>query len=855
MKQLELPIEGMTCQNCVRHVVGALEQVPGVQSAQVSLADRRAVVAVDDHPPVQLHQLANAVRGAGYQVPGVVASNADTPSAAPPVSLVSLSLSGDGQPRPVPQLPTAPIPPVSPTAASPAPPTAPPQDAERLLLGIEGMHCASCVVSVEKALTQTPGVVSARVNLATHQATVRHQPEIAPADALVAAVARAGYGAKPVTVAAGGAALGEDPNRREARTWRARFLFSLVVLLPVVAVHFVSHDVAARLTWMVVALATVQQFTTGLPYYAGAWKRLRYGSANMDTLVALGTSAAYVAGWSEVGSHGASMAFMDAGIILSFITLGRWLEALAKSRASGAIRTLVDLLPQQATVERNATATVVATSQVSIGETLLVLPGQKIPLDGRVLSGTSDVNEAWLTGEPLPTTKRSGDSVFAGTINGDALLRVQVTRAASETSLAQAIELVRAAQESKASVQRLADRVVAGFVPVVLAIAAVTFGVWMLASGDWHEALTYPIAVLVVACPCALGLATPTAILVASGRGATHGILIKHAQALEAAGRITAIAVDKTGTITTGRPQIVEALPAHGDARNWLSLAAAAQATSAHPLAKAVLAYASEHRIAFEPAQSLDVLPGEGIRAQAVGQRVLIGHEGLLEREGVTVSADVQGVLAQRRSAGQTPLLVAVDGRHAGTLFASDTIAEGSREAVHELQQLGIDVMLLSGDRLATAQHVAAQVGIAHVVAEVKPAEKQREIERLRTSGQVVAMVGDGINDAPALAAADLGIAIGAGADIALDAADIVLMRHDLRTVAAAIKLSRATLRTIKQNLFWAFAYNLLLIPFAAGVFVPLLGIRLPAALSAVAMALSSVTVVLNSLLLARKRL
>jgi Cu+-exporting ATPase len=618
--------------------------------------------------------------------------------------------------------------------------------------------------------------------------------------------------------------------------------------------HFAPHDVSERLTWLIVALATTQQAATGWPFYVGALRRLRFGGTNMDTLIALGTTAAYGAGLAELGASHVSMSFMDAGIILCFIALGRWLEAAAKSRASSAIRKLVDLLPQEATVERTAEAVVVPVAEVRLDETLLVRPGQKIPLDGSVLDGASDVDEAWLTGEPLPVAKQPDDPVFAGTINGSALLRVRVTKQAGQTSLAQAIELVRAAQESKSSAQRLADRVVGWFVPAVLAIAAITFVAWFAASQDWSAALSYTVAVLVVACPCALGLATPTAILVASGRGAAQGILIKNAAALEAAGRITTVVFDKTGTITSGHPQIVD-VASTGNDLSWLSRAAAAQATSAHPLALAVLEYARSHGVTSQPASRLEVLPGEGIVAQCGNQQVLIGHEGLLRRHGAVVESSIERLLAERRSRGQTPLLVAIDGRHVGTLFAADTVAPGSREAVAELKRLGLQLLLLSGDRRTTAEHVAQEVGIERTLAEVKPVDKLQEIEQLRQSGQVVAMVGDGINDAPALAAADLGIAIGAGADVALEAADIVLTRHDLRTVASAIKLSRATLATIKLNLFWAFAYNILLIPLAAGLLMPIIGIALPPSFSAAAMALSSVTVVVNSLLLGRKRL
>jgi Cu+-exporting ATPase len=818
MKSLELPIAGMTCQNCVRHVGEALRGVPGVRSAEVSLIERRAVVELDEATATR-EQLVDAVKSAGYEV-----SAADSKP-----QLVRL---GDSQP----------------TTSPPAHPATP----ERVVLAIEGMHCASCVGRVESVLLKSPGVVSAGVNLATNQATVRYEIAKTTTEALVAAVERSGYGAKPL--AADARTAGRDSNLLEARAWRTRFLISLTLLLPIVALHFAPHDVVLRLRWFVLAIAALQQAITGFPYYLGALRRLRFGGTNMDTLIALGTTAAFGAGVAELGSHHVGMSFMDAGIILCFITLGRWLEAAAKSRAGDAIRKLVDLLPEEATIQRNGEAVVLPVAGIRVDDIMLVRPGQKIPLDGLVESGTSDVNEAWLTGEAMPVTKRPPDHVFAGTINGGSLLRVRVTREVGRTSLAQAIELVYAAQESKAGAQRLADRVVAWFVPAVLGVAALTFVVWLAVSQEWIGALSYTIAVLVVACPCALGLATPTAILVASGRGASQGILIKNAAALEAAGRITTVVFDKTGTITTGRPQIVDVLDASDD-RSWLALVASAQASSAHPLAKAVIDYATTQKVAFEPAGQLEVLPGEGVVAQVNDQQVLIGHEGLLTRNGVAIDEALESTLAERRSRGETPLLVAVDGRYVATLLAADTLAAGSREAVAELELLGLDLLLLSGDRQATAEHVAAEVGIDRTLAEVKPADKQMEVQRLCEAGKVVGMVGDGINDAPALAAADLGIAIGAGADVALDAADMVLLRHDLRSVPQAIKISRATLATIRQNLFWAFAYNVLLIPLAAGLLVPMFGIALPPAWSAAAMAASSVTVVLNSLWLARKPL
>lgn len=719
-------------------------------------------------------------------------------------------------------------------------------------LSIDGMHCASCVAHVESALAKTTGVRSARVNLPLNQATVTYDTATTKLDELIRAVEHAGYEAKTITTDS----ITEqtaDPNATEATSWRQRFFASLLLLLPVIAVHLSGHA-SAPSRWMVLVLATIQQFGIGRPYYLGAWRRLRSGSASMDTLVAIGTTAAFGLGIAELGSHSGGMAFMDAGIILCFLSLGRWLEAMAKSSASNAIRKLVDLLPQEAIVQRDGKQATVPLAQIAVGETLLIQPGQKIPLDANVIEGTSDVNEAWLTGESLPVTKQVGDTVYAGSINGSAALRARVTKAVGNTSLAQAVELVRTAQESKADSQRLADQVVAWFVPAVLVIAAMTFAAWLLVSRDWQASLNYAIAVLIVACPCALGLATPMAILVGSGRGASLGILIKNAQSLEAAGQITHVLLDKTGTITAGKPSI-QGVVSLGENTHWIAIAAAAQLASSHPLAKAVVEYARSQSLSNAKSEGLIVVPGEGVDARVNGQRVLLGNESLLASHGVELTHSLYETLRERRALGETAILVALDGKLEGILFAMDSLAPGSEEAIRGMHALGMKVTLLSGDHQIVAQRVASQVGIDNVIAEVKPAEKMRHIAQLQQSGEVVAMIGDGINDAPALAAADLGIAIGTGADVAIEAADIVLTYHDLRSATTAIRLARATLKTIHLNLLWAFGYNVLLIPLAAGVFVPLAGISLPPIASAAAMALSSVTVVLNSLWLARRRL
>jgi Cu+-exporting ATPase len=622
------------------------------------------------------------------------------------------------------------------------------------------------------------------------------------------------------------------------------------------------------LAWVQLACATVLQFYVGWPFYVGAFRRAIHFSTNMDTLVAIGTLAAYGAGVYGLvapAAHGVghsaamvdhAMSLMDAGLILTFITLGKYLEARAKGRASAAIRKLLDLAPPVANVQRDGRVLSVPPAEVAVGETIVVRPGEKVPLDAQVLRGQSTMDESWLTGESIPVDKGPDDKILAGTINGQGALTARVLQPADQTALAQVVELVRRAQESKTEVQRLADQVVSWFVPIVIVVAAVTLLTWGLAAGAWAAGLAAAVAVLVVACPCALGLATPTAILVAGGRGAEQGILIKEAHSLEVAGRVDTVVLDKTGTITLGKPQVTSVAPAPGVSEDeLLAVAAAVEQQSQHPLATAVTAAAASRGLKLPPAGSLEVVPGQGIMARGADAAVLlVGNERLMTERGIDWGT--QGHLIETlRGDGQAPLLVASAGRYLGLIAVADPVAPHSREAIARLHQQGLTVRLLSGDHRAIAERVAREVGIDGVTAEVLPDQKQKVISQLRADGAVVAMVGDGINDAPALAAADLGIAIGSGSDIAMEAADVVLVGSELRGVPRTVALARATLRTIKQNLVWAFLYNVLLIPVAAGVLVPLGGFRLPGVAAAAAMALSSVSVVANSLLLRVRKL
>ncbi len=734
-------------------------------------------------------------------------------------------------------------------------------------LDIQGMRCAGCAATVEMALSSVTGVASAQVNLLTRKASVAIDPRRATPEDLVAAVRSLGYSATVSEDDDGLADVGgpgaQEPD--EAASWRTRLLVGLALWIPLVALTYGVHaNLSQLLTWQLV-LATPLQVYVGWPYFAGAWRSLRHGASNMDTLIALGTGAAYLAGLTQWAHHVlavggspsgmAEMYFADAGTILTFITLGKYLEAKAKGQASAAIRKLLDLAPPETTVVHDGRAERLPVRAVLPGQSILVRPGEKVPLDAKVVSGSSSVDQSWLTGESIPVDKQPGDEVFAGTLNLQGALTAEVLRPLGKTALAQVIQLVRKAQQSKTAVGRLADRVVARFVPAVLAIAAVTLLAWGLLSAEWALGLTCAVAVLVVACPCALGLATPTAVLVGSGRGAEHGILIKDAGALEIAGQLSTVVLDKTGTVTLGRPKVTAVEPIDGVAADQLlSIAAAAERLSQHPLGQAVVREAESRGLAIPDLTDLEVVAGQGIRAGKDAQAVLAGNERLLSSRGIDVALCADRA-AKLRSDGQTPLWIASGTQLLGLVAVADVVAPHSREGVEQLRGLGLEVQLLSGDHHATANAVAAQVGIERVVAEVLPDQKRAVIQGLRRQGRVVAMVGDGINDAPALTAADLGIAIGSGSDVAIESAQIVLMTQDLRAVARAVLLSRATLRTIRQNLGWAFAYNLFLIPAAAGAFIPFFDFHVPPAAAAAAMAFSSVSVVANSLLLRVRRL
>jgi len=751
-------------------------------------------------------------------------------------------------------------------------------------LNIRGMHCAGCVARVERALRSVPGVETAQVNLVTQNAVVRLGDASFPPEKLIQAVVDAGYQATIL----------EDDEQSSARSvslWesqaveqrvRARqVIVGTLGLLLVLAVMLVPGLARTLTLWPAIIAATVVQVYLGLGYLLSAGRQLRRGGVSMDTLIAIGTWTAYGAaiaetlGWFHTmhtdihGSDpGLSMYFSDAVMILTFITLGKYLESRSRFRASMAIRQLMDLSPQMALVIRGDHVMEVPVSDVKPGEIFRVRPGEKVPLDGLIIEGQSDLDQSWLTGESLPVTKKTGEEVFAGTINTSGTILVRATRPARASVLSQVVRLVEQAQETKPHLARLADRVVAWFVPTVLAVAVITFLVWGPLMNQWQLALNTLVAVLVVACPCALGLATPTAVLVASGRAASRGILVKNAQAFEVAAAVNVVVFDKTGTLTLGQPQLVRIEPASGvDEIRLLRAAGTAEQTSLHPLARAVLAEVQRRKIELFQADSVEVLPGVGLRVQAQGRTIVVqtaGSTGPGAGQSLLASAHPTTGSDTRKSEGENSgeqleaminVAVTEDGQFLGTLGFADLLSESSRDAVNTLRRRGLRLILLTGDRAQTAGQVAAQVGIDEVLSEVTPSEKHEFIRRLHAEGKIVAMVGDGINDAAALAEADLGIAISTGADIAKESADVVLVHRDLRAVVDVLDLGRTTVRVIKRNLVWAFVYNVALIPLAAGVLFPWTRFLIPAPAAAAAMAASSVSVVLSSLMLGKKEL
>jgi Cu+-exporting ATPase len=816
MPEIILSVRGMHCGRCTAAVEQALQAVPSVISVEVDLDSQTASTTVSEGPDPTARLIA-AIAAAGYEAAPQPTAGEKKPTR-PAGPLLGLSL----EPATIPKAEKNPLTSIS--------------------LSITGMHCASCVARVQQALAAVPGVNEAHVNLATQRAVVLSQGKL-DGNSLTSAVARSGYGAQVTIGTAGRRDLGQR-MAREVSPWQTRLLLAVTLVVPLLALELAPHawhSVALPLRWI---LATALLVLVGWPYFAGAFGQALRGTSSMDTLIALGTAAAWVSGTAEAISGQMGMSFMDVGLILTFITCGKYLETRTRRQAAAAIVGLVELAPPTANVLREGVLSTLPVDEVSTGERIVVRPGERVPLDAQISSGSSELNEAWLTGESLPAPRGSGDVIWAGSLNGDGSLEAVCLRPADDSWLAQTAALVEQVQASTSASQRIADAVVARFVPAVLATALVTLIAWGIA-GSWATGVSCAVAVLVVACPCALGLATPAALMAGAGRGAELGVLFKDLSSLETAGKLTTVLLDKTGTLTLGTPQIVGVLPAAGVAENLLlATAAAVERLSRHPLAAAVVKFADERDTQRLTASNLRIAPGLGVSGEIDGETVLLGSAAYIQ------SALASGAISAQTHShqpGEMVLHVARAGRYLGVLVLLDQPAPGSREAIAALKQRGLSLALLSGDRPETAAAIAREVGIATAQGGLKPADKLEELRRRQSLGEVVAMVGDGVNDAPALAAADLGVAIGGGADLAGHAAAVVLARHDLRTLVTAIELARRVVRTIWQNILWAGAYNVVLIPLAAGLFIPF-GWSLSPSLAAAAMAASSVSVVLNSL-------
>ncbi|MEK8126490.1 heavy metal translocating P-type ATPase [Paenibacillus filicis] len=726
---------------------------------------------------------------------------------------------------------------------------------------ITGMTCAACATRIEKGLNKLPGIDKATVNLALETAHIEYNPAHVGISDVVKKVSQLGYEAahkqadqKP-----------EDRRAQELKKQKRKLIVSAALSLPLLWA-MVSHFSFTSFIWLPelfmnpwfqLALATPVQFIIGWQFYIGAYKALRNGSANMDVLVALGTSAAYfyslyltLQSVSAGGHLMVDMYYETSSVLITLILLGKLFETLAKGRSSEAIRTLMGLQARTALVIRDGQELQVPVEEVVAGDLVIVKPGEKIPVDGMVEQGSSSVDESMLTGESIPVEKSVGDKVIGATVNKNGSLRIRTTQVGKDTALAQIIRVVEEAQGSKAPIQRVADSISGIFVPIVVGIAVLTFCVWYFGvePGSFSGALEKAIAVLVIACPCALGLATPTSIMAGSGRSAELGILFKGGEHLEAAHKVDTIILDKTGTVTKGKPELTDIVVTEGmEEERFLAWVGAAEKHSEHPLAEAIVAGIMARGVTLPASEQFEAIPGYGIKAVVQGSTLLIGTRKLMAKFGIAADSAYEA-MNRLEEAGRTAMLVAVDGRYAGMVAVADTIKETSPEAVARLQQAGIDVIMITGDNERTAKAIAAQAGIGHVLAEVLPEGKAQEVKKLQEAGRKVAMVGDGINDAPALATADIGIAIGTGTDIAMEAADVTLMRGDLNSIPDAIGMSRKTMTNIRQNLFWALAYNVIGIPIAAmGFLAPWL--------AGAAMALSSVSVVLNALRLQRAKL
>ncbi|MCX6651539.1 MAG: heavy metal translocating P-type ATPase [Methanomassiliicoccales archaeon] len=805
-KSAAFSVTGMTCATCAGTISDSLSELEGVFGADVNLATERAAVTYDPEK-VDLLKLQKAVEDAGY---GVIINE--------------------------------------------------------LSLSISGMSCASCANTIEETVSDLDGVFSASVNLVTEKLMVRYDPQKVRMSQIKKAVEDAGY----EVVEAQTLDLEKEVREKETKRRKRLLLLSLSLAIPTMVIMLLMdftdlwHEALmdyGNLAMFI--LATPVQFIAGRQFYMGAYKALRNRTANMDTLIAVGTSSAYFYSVAVIFLPGTvvfdHVYFDSSAMIIALILFGKYLEAKAKGSTSEAIKRLMGLQAKTAHVLRDGVETELSVDDLDVGDVMLVRPGEKIPTDGVVVDGRSLVDESIITGESLPVSKEEGSAVIGATLNKNGLLKVRASKVGKDTTLAQIVKLVEDAQVSKAPIQRVADRVSAIFVPVVISIALITFLLWYflgveafgVTESPFTFSLTVFITVLVIACPCALGLATPTAIMVGTGKGAENGILIKGGESLEIAGSIQTVVFDKTGTLTKGEPEVVEVLSFDVSCPDMLRMVASAEVGSEHPLGETIVRKAKADGLELFEVSGFEGLAGKGVKAVVNGRTVVAGNRGLLKEMEVPLEEREKDIVALEER-GMTAVLVLLDGRLCGAVGIADTLKPTSKEAVAELQRMGIEVVMLTGDNHRTANAIAQSLGISKVLAEVLPGDKAKEIARLQGEGKVVAMVGDGINDAPALAQADVGLAIGSGTDVAVEAGDIVLIKDDPRDVVAAIQLSRQTMRKIRQNLFWAFGYNTAGIPVAAGVLYPIFGILLSPIIAAGAMAFSSVSVVSNAALLKR---
>jgi Cu+-exporting ATPase len=795
-KEITLKISGMTCVMCVKTIEGALSNLSGVKYVSVNLNNETAFIKYDPEI-VNLKKIIETIENTGYKVE---------------------------------------------------------MEERSLTVKIGGMSCASCVKTIETAVGNLSGVKSVNVNLATESAKITFYPNITSLEDIKQAIENVGY--KFIGIEGE-----EETIEREAREDHIREMkkkLSLAAALGIVLVFlqygdYIGLPVEEILYNSVIQffLATPAMFYSGRGMFAAAVRALRHKTLNMDVMYSMGVGSAYVASvLSTLGFLPKDYLFYETAVLLlAFLLLGRTLEAIAKGRTSEAIKKLIGLQAKTAVVVRDGKEMEVPVEDVRVGDIVIVKPGEKIPVDGVVVEGESYVDESMITGEPIPNLKKVGDEVIGATINKNSVLKIEATRVGSDTLLAQIIKLVEEAMGSKPPIQRLADKIVTYFIPVVLTIAVTSFIYWyFIADVPTLFAFTTLVAVLVIACPCAFGLATPTALTVGMGKGAELGILIKNGEALEIARKVTTVIFDKTGTLTKGRPEVTDVIGFNSGESEVLRIAAIAEKRSEHPLAEAIVRKAEAEDIEIEEPEKFEVIAGKGVVASLNGDRILVGSRKLMVDHGLRVEGKAEEILQKLEEDAKTAILVALNDRILGAVGIADTLKESAKEAIEELHRMGKKVAMITGDNRRTAEAIARKLGIDTVLAEVLPHEKAEEVKRLQESGEVVAFVGDGINDAPALAQADLGIAIGSGTDIAIESGEIVLMRNDLRDVVAAIKLSEKTLSKIKQNLFWAMIYNTVLIPVAAGLLYPFAGIAFQPEWAGAAMALSSVSVVTNSL-------